>query len=219
MAFEQRPQGQPSPTDFGTEEEIEQFLVMAEQATGLSRDKFMQYGQQGIDYQTKKAASDPQGAGTVAGSAEIQRFMAGAKEQLAQLQNQNQQGAPSPFQAAQPTDQKMGLQPPAPPIYAESQGFQPTTPSAAALQRLYSGRIKQLEGELDQERMNNLKNAAKESYDRGRQEGERRVIAAGADRVDGSPAAKQRLADAQNRRALARQSLEQRLSKLSKSRA
>ncbi|MAH51323.1 hypothetical protein CMI37_36235 [Candidatus Pacearchaeota archaeon] len=218
MAFEQGG-GQPSPEDFGTPNEIEEFLRMAEQQTGLSRDQFARYGQQGIDYQTKRAARDPKGAGTVAGRGEIQRFMAGSREQLSRLAQQNAAGGDPAFQTARPTDSAIGpLQPPVS-QYAEAQGFQAQTPSAQALQRLYSGRITQLELELGQERKNSVENAAKEAYESGLAEGRSKVLEAGAERGEGSPAARNRLAEAQRRRALASKSLEQRLGKLGRGRA
>lgn len=218
MANEQR---QPTAEDFGSTEEVENMIQRAMAQTGMSREQLEALGQRAVKYQKKKAAVDPQ-YGVVAGPQEIRRFVQKMGAQMDQNDMRaREQEAVGPQEAGPQAPQAMGPDPMAPPMvspYADRDRPVPTTPSAAALGRLYEDRIGQLEKELDQERLNNINNAGAEAYAAGRERGEASAIESGSDIVEGSPANKARLVEAQNRRALAMGDLQKRLSKLNRRR-
>lgn len=203
--------------DFGTPEEMEEMIQRAMAQSGMTREQLIQIGQQGIDYQNKKAVADPEVSGTSAGRDEIRRFMGGVKNQM-DLNEQSPEARAMPV--GSPVGPGAGLQQAAPPVsqFAEREAPRGQTPSAAALGRAYSGRISELERELDQERSNNLRNAGDEAFSEASALAEREAIESTIERIEGSPDRRARLAEAQNRRALARGGLQKRLAKLNKPR-
>lgn len=202
----------PTIEDFGSPEEIENFIQRAMAQTGMSREQLTQLGQQGMDFQSRKAASDPN-AGSVAGQGEIRRMMQSMNSKMDQ--NDIERGVQSPLAgpqvgpgaAAQPVTQ-----------FAGRESAAPTHPPVAAALRAQRSEVEGLRKELDEERLNNIRNAGEDAYSEGQQMGERMAIESGRDRIQGSPENRERLSMAQNRRALAMGDLQKRLSRLNKNR-
>lgn len=200
---------------FGTPEEQEGLIQLAMQKTGYSRERLMNLGQRGIDYENQKIAANPQRATQGAGREEIQRVLTDLRTQANAVQPGAQVLTAQPG-AAPPAQVGGQVAVPQPSPFASAEAPAPPVPAFAGYARMLQDRMGKLESEVNLERQNNVENAGRDAFDEGVRKGQQQAIIAAQDRTEGSPENRARLEQAQSRRAMARLNLQERLRSLNR---
>ena len=203
---------------FGTPEEQEGLIQLAMQKTGYTRERLMNLGQRGIDYENQKIAANPQRATQGAGRDEIQRVLSDLRTQAGATQTGSQLWT-DPLMAGGAASEgsvNVGAPAPQPSQFASAEAPAPPVPAFAGYARMLQDRMGKLENEINLERQNNVENAGRDAFDAGVRRGQQQSILAAQDRTEGSPENRERLAQAQNRRAMAKLNLQDRLKSLNR---
>lgn len=200
-------EGQPTQDAFGTPAQQRQLIDMVMQQTGMSEEQLQQLGDKGILHEQSKMDADPRRSTQGSSAQEVQRLVGDLTNQMASM-TQGQPGA-----STQPVGPVAG---PSLSPYAVGEQPRPGTPAQAGYAQMFKSEWEKMARELDMERENNIVNAGNESFAEAKRAAEREVLMSQAEMSEGSPEIRQEYEDAQNRRAMARRTVQDRLSRLSR---